>query len=85
MFIRWGKITHLSFAHQKHSGNYIALRVNVVTFLHIYIELSSNSASVAGKKKRLSGSQLRELCFASCDCGKADCVCLSGSKIMSQY
>ena len=51
MFIRWGKITHLSFAHQKHSGNYIALRVNVVTFLHIYIELSSNSASVAGKKK----------------------------------
>ena len=50
MFIRWGKITHLSFAHQKHSGNYIALRVNVVTFLHIYIELSSNSASVAGKK-----------------------------------
>lgn len=50
MFIRWSKVTHLSFAHQKHSGNYIALGVNVVAFfLHIYIELSSNSASAAGK------------------------------------
>lgn len=54
--------------------------------LHIYIELSSNSAYVAGKKTFIRfTTQLRELSFASCDYGKADHVCLSGSKITGQY
>lgn len=86
MFIRWSKVTHLSLAHQKHSGNSVALGVNVVAFLHIYVELSSNSAPAAGKNRFIRfTTQLRELSFALCDYGKADCICLSGSKIMGQY
>lgn len=51
MFIRWSKVIQSSFAHQKHNGTCVVLRVNVVAFFFKYIELSSNSASAAGKNK----------------------------------
>lgn len=50
MFIRWSKVIQSSFTHQKHNGTCVALRVNAAASF-LYVELSSNSASAAGKNK----------------------------------
>lgn len=63
MFIRWNKAIHSSSAHQKHNGNSVVLRANVVAFS--YRELSSNLALAAGKNKFVRVTVLaREFSFA---------------------
>lgn len=48
MFIRWSKVIHSSFVHQKHNGTSVVFGFNVVA-LFLYTELSSNSALVQVK------------------------------------
>lgn len=74
-----------SFAHQKHNGTCVALKVKVAAS-SLYIELSSNSAPVAGQNKCVRFTlSVREVSFTSCDDGETKHVCMLRSKIVGQY